>query len=381
MDEEVKIIHQYQVSPPKASLPSSITITLSHLDLPWFHCPLVKRIFYYNFPHSTQHFLQTSLPILKNSLSLTLQHFFPFSSKIIFPPKPQTPHILYSQGDSISLTVCESKSNFNHLISNSPKDLTIAFPFVPLIPPPSILEDGTLCIPTMAIQITIFPNSGFTICISFRHEIADGKAFHHFIKFWSSLSKGNLECSSLSLPSHKREIIQDPKDLKQSILEQLWNHPPKSLESTTSTNDHAASRNNMVRHRFNLTRHQVENLKKWVLTKWQNIGLETFHLSTFVVACSLLWVCIVKIKSLDDFSDKVNIPMLYFIFVVRKIQSFDITYFFYKFDYNFSVCKYINLCLALVKYFFILNHYKYITYFTRTKNQKNKLLVRSKNIF
>lgn len=299
MVDEVKIIEQCQVSPPQSSLPSSINLPLTHLDLFWFYCPLVKRIFYYNFPHSTQHFLQTSLPILKNSLSLTLQHFFPFCSKSILPPKPQTPHILYTQGDSISLTICESNSNFNDLISNSPKDLTLAYPFVPLTPPPTTLQDGTLLIPTMAIQITIFPNFGFTICLSFRHEIVDGKSFHHFIKFWSSLSKGNLEISSLPLPFHKREIIQDPKDLKQNHLEKLWNSPPKTIESNISTHDLDSSRNNLVRYRFNLTRHHVDNLKKWMLTKSQTIGLEMLHLSTFVVACSLLWVSMVKLKSQD----------------------------------------------------------------------------------
>jgi len=293
MDDEVKVIHQCQVSPPQGSLPSSITIPLSHLDLHWFRCPHMKRIYYYNFPHSTQHFLQTTLPILKNSLSLTLQHFFPFSSKTIFPPKPQTPYILYSQGDSISFTICESKSNFNHLISNSPKDLAISYPFAPLIPSPSILQDGTLSFPTLAIQITLFPNSGLSICLYFRHEIADGKSFHHFIKFWSLLSSGNLENSSLSLPLHNRDIIQDPKNLKQSFLEQLWNSPPKKIESTSSNN-------NMVRHRFILKHHQVEKLKKWIVTKSKTIGLETLHLSTFVVTCSLFWVCKVKTQSQHD---------------------------------------------------------------------------------
>jgi len=293
MDDEVKVIHQCQVSPPQGSLPSSITIPLSYLDLPWFRCPNMKRIYYYNFPHSTQHFLQTSLPILKNSLSLTLQHFFPFSSKTVFPPKPQNPYILYSQDDSISLTICESKSNFHHLTSNSPTNLAISYPLVPLIPSPSILQDGTLLFPTLAIQITLFPNSGLTICLTFRHEIADGKSFHHFIKFWSLLSSGNLESSSLPLPLHNRDTIQDPKDLKQSFLEQLWNSPPKTIESTSS-------KNNMVRHRFKLTHHQVQKLKNWVVTKSKTIGLETLHLSTFVVTCSLFWVCKVKTQSQHD---------------------------------------------------------------------------------
>ncbi|CAI8591941.1 unnamed protein product [Vicia faba] len=267
MVDEVKIIEQCQVSPPQGSLPSSINLPLSHLDLGWFYCPL-KQIYCYNFPHSTQHFLQTSLPILKSSLSLTLQHFFPYCSKSILPPKPHTPHILYTQD-----------------------------PFLPLTPPPTILQDGTLVFPVMAIQITIFPNFGFTICLNTRHEVGDGKSFHHFLSFWSSLSKGNLQISFLPLPFHKREIIQDPKGLKQICLEKLWNPPPKTTQSNNSTNHLISSRNNLVRYGLNLTRHHLDNLKKWMDIKGQTIGLDMLHLSTFVATCSLLWVCMVKLKS------------------------------------------------------------------------------------
>jgi hypothetical protein len=86
-------------------------------------------------------------------------------------------------------------------------------------------------------------------------------------------------------------MIHDPKELKHSFLEQIWNSPP-NLKSTSANN-------NLLRHRFILTRHQVENLKKWVLAKSQTIGFETLHLSTFVVTCSLFWVCMVKTKSQD----------------------------------------------------------------------------------
>ncbi|XP_061353324.1 coumaroyl-CoA:anthocyanidin 3-O-glucoside-6''-O-coumaroyltransferase 1-like [Gastrolobium bilobum] len=292
----VKVIDQCQVSPPSSSVPST-SIPLSFLDIPWLSCTLIKKIFFYEFPYSTQHFLQTVVPILKHSLSLTLQRFFPLAANVAFTRKPHTPHILYSEGDFVSFTVAESTADFTSLVvSDSPRDVRDAYPLVPVHPSSRTLEDGTLLLQTMAIQVTVFANSGFSICLSFRHEIADGRAFDHFMKFWATVcrSKGDFTSleGSLPMPLHKRDIIEDPKGLKPIFLETKWNLPRESIEHTSLVHD--APSDDMVRHRFILSRNQLEKLKKWIAFKCQSIGVETLHLSTFVVTCSLVWVCIVK---------------------------------------------------------------------------------------
>ncbi|XP_057754019.1 coumaroyl-CoA:anthocyanidin 3-O-glucoside-6''-O-coumaroyltransferase 1-like [Arachis stenosperma] len=290
-DHKVKVIEQFQVGPPPGSVPISISIPFSFFDLPWlFYSVTTKRIFFYEFPHPTTHFFQKVLPNLKHSLSLTLQHFFPFSSKIVFPPKPHTPHILYSEGDTLPFIVAESTTtNLNNLVSDTPRDVTCLHPFVPILPSPHALEDGTLLISPMAIQVTIFPNYGFTICINFYHVIADGRSFHNFIKFWASIC-GSRE-NPIALPLHDRDmIIQDPKGLKSIFLETLWNSPRKS--TLTIVRDVPSD---MVRHSFVLRNDHVENLKKLVSANCQSHGLVgTLHVSTFVVTCSLIWVCKVK---------------------------------------------------------------------------------------
>lgn len=182
-----KVIEHCQVSPPPGSVPST-SIPLTFFDLPWLCCPPLKRIFFYEFPYSTQHFLQAILPTLQHSLSLTLQHFFPFSSNLLIPPKSNTPHILYTHADSISFTVAESSAVLTTLVS-APRDVTILHPFVPLWPPPCTLEDGTSVTPLMAMQVTVMPHSGFSICITFHHAVRDGRALHHCMKFWASVCK------------------------------------------------------------------------------------------------------------------------------------------------------------------------------------------------
>ncbi|XP_057731160.1 coumaroyl-CoA:anthocyanidin 3-O-glucoside-6''-O-coumaroyltransferase 1-like [Arachis stenosperma] len=306
--DEVKIIENCQVAPPQGSLPST-TLPFTFFDIQWFLCHPVKRIFFYDFPYPTNHFLQSSLPPLKHSLSLALQHFFPFASKLIWPPPPHEPFMRYHQGsDSVAFTVAESKADFNLLVSDSPQNARDWHPFVPSLPPQDTLENGTRVIPLMAIQVTMIPNSGFAICLTFNHLVADGKSLHHFIKFWATLCKeivtkgGNnlgsfLEGSNsnLTLPSHDRNMIKDPKGLKQVFLEELKKSYFESLEFRGLVEDVST---NKARGTLVVTRDQVDKLKKWVSLKYSDTygdNSESLqHISTFVVTSSLVWVSIIE---------------------------------------------------------------------------------------
>ncbi|KAL4322730.1 Coumaroyl-CoA:anthocyanidin 3-O-glucoside-6''-O-coumaroyltransferase [Arachis hypogaea] len=97
--------------------------------------------------------------------------------------------------------------------------------------------------------------------------------------------------NSIALPLHDRDmIIQDPKGLNSIFLGTLWNSPRKS--TLTIVRDVPSD---MVRRSFVLRNDHVENLKKLVSANCQSHGLVgTLHVSTFVVTCSLIWVCKVK---------------------------------------------------------------------------------------
>ncbi|KOM43929.1 hypothetical protein LR48_Vigan05g153400 [Vigna angularis] len=72
----------------------------------------------------------------------------------------------------------------------------------------------------MAIQVTVFPKSGLAICLTLNPLLPMA---NHFIKFWASLCKerGNLAPlqTSLSLPSHERDTLQDPKKCEAAHIE------------------------------------------------------------------------------------------------------------------------------------------------------------------
>ncbi|WJX69167.1 hypothetical protein P8452_53451 [Trifolium repens] len=331
----MKVIEQSQISPPPNSVPSPTILPLTFFDIPWFYCNPIHRIFFYHFPHPTHHFLQTTLPILKHSLSLTLQHFFPFSSNLIIPQNSQIePFIRYLDTDSLSFTVAESSADFNLLISDS-QDAQNWHPLVPNLPPPSTEQNNTRIIPIMSIQVTVMPNSGFSICLTFNHVAADGKSLHHFMKFWASVSKNRAINKNLSLeqslsmplvlPSHERDRVKDLKGLKQIYLEELKDFDSKNLEFAGLVRD---SYVNKIRTTLVLSFEQVQKLKKWVGEKCKE-SHGTNHVSTFVVTSSLIWFCMIK-SELTSEGDYVD-DLCYFVFLAdcRDSTEFSIpkTYF------------------------------------------------------
>ncbi|XP_054790715.1 coumaroyl-CoA:anthocyanidin 3-O-glucoside-6''-O-coumaroyltransferase 2-like [Prosopis cineraria] len=300
----VKILEQCQVSAPPGSVPSS-TLPLTFWDMPWLQvwCP-VQRLFFFDFPHPTNHFLHTLLPILKHSLSLSLQHFFPFASNLVLPPDPLHLHryLLYRDGDSLPFTVAESFADFSRLVSDSPTHVADLHHLVPMFPSPSTLEDGTRLIPLMTIQVTVLPNSGLAICIAFAHVAGDGRAFRHFMKFWAAVCRargdlGSLPAGSPPLPCHSRDIIEDPKGLKLVYLKELPKIELKSMEFAPFVSDVSSDK---VRATFVLKRNQVDQIKRWVSIRCIGDGTGTTHISTFVLTCSLMWVCMIKSEESQD---------------------------------------------------------------------------------
>ncbi|RDX61816.1 Coumaroyl-CoA:anthocyanidin 3-O-glucoside-6''-O-coumaroyltransferase 1, partial [Mucuna pruriens] len=313
--DAVKIIEQCQVAPPPSSLPPT-TLPLTFFDIPWFYCHPIQRIFFYDFPHPTPHFLQTALPILKHSLSLTLQHFFPFAANLIVPPQPHLSYIRYLDGDSLSFTVAESTADFTLLASHSPQDVRNWHPLVPTLPSPHVEQDGTRVFPLMVIQVTVLPNTGFSICLTFNHLAGDGKSLHHFIKFWASLCKarGDLASleTSLSLPSHERDRVKDPKGLQLIYFQELEHSESKRMEFAGLVRDVST---NKVRFTVVLSREQVEKLKKWISLKCASYTSKTLHISTFVVTCSLIWVCMIRSEeSKDNCVAQHSDELCYFVF-------------------------------------------------------------------
>ncbi|KAL4283444.1 hypothetical protein GQ457_16G011200 [Hibiscus cannabinus] len=292
-----------RVSPPPGSVPTTtLPLTFSDRIFLGFPSSWIAYLFFYDFGYPTWHFMETTLPKLKTSLSLALQHFFPFAGNLVFPPLPEMPYILYTEGDSISFVVYESSADFNHLIGDHARHSPA---FEPLFPtsPPAVESSLSGCMqkPNMAIQLTLFPNMGISIGVGFSHVIGDGRTDAHFMKSWASIhrSQGDLTCLDNCLPSFDRGLINDPL----GPVSGLFMKNERVFQATSASARTKIFYDN-VRVTCKIKRYQVELLKDWVKKRCMEVnGSEPIWMSTFVVTCAYAWVCLLKLQYHNPTSD------------------------------------------------------------------------------
>ncbi|KAJ4866879.1 Coumaroyl-CoA:anthocyanidin 3-O-glucoside-6''-O-coumaroyltransferase 1 [Raphanus sativus] len=287
--QSLNIIETSHISPLKGTVPST-TLPLTFFDAPWLTLPLGESLFFYSYQNSTECFLKDYLPNLKQSLSTTLQHFFPYAGNLITPPRPDPPYLRYNDGqDSLLFTVAESlATDFNLLITDSPKDIKVLHDFLPKLPPPHVSPEGIQTRPIMVIQVTIFPGRGICIGNTSSHVAGDGVTFTHFMKYWMSLTRSmGRDPATLLLPSppiHScRSMIKDPGQVTAGHLERFWS------QNSGKHGSHPTPEN-MARATFTISRNQIDNLKSWVTEQSENQSI----VSTFVVTLAFTWVNLIK---------------------------------------------------------------------------------------
>jgi len=249
----------------------------------------VQRIFFYQFLHPTSLFFDTLLPKLKHSLSLALAHFFPLAGHLTWPLHSQKPIITYKTGDTVSLTVAESDADFNHLAGT---DLSEAREIHQLLPHLTISHDQAN---VLALQVTLFPNSGFSIGITSHHAVVDGKTSTSFIKSWAYLCRDQQQ-SPFSLPPelspfYDREVIQDPNHLEQTSVSDWLKHDGPNNRSLVVWGLQVPE--DATRGVFHLSGSDIEKLKQIVVSKKKG-NSSNLRLSTFVLAVGYAWVCRVR---------------------------------------------------------------------------------------
>ncbi|KAJ4901795.1 Coumaroyl-CoA:anthocyanidin 3-O-glucoside-6''-O-coumaroyltransferase 1 [Raphanus sativus] len=298
--QSLNILETSHISPLKGTVPST-TLPLTFFDAPWLTLPLGESLFFFSYQNSTERFLRDYLPNLKQSLSVTLQHFFPYAGKLITLPRPDPPYLRYNDGqDSLLFTVAESLgTDFDLLITDSPKDISVLHDFLPKLPPPHVSPEGIQTRPIMVIQVTIFPGRGICIGNTSSHVAGDGVTFTHFMKYWMSLTRSNgRDPATLLLPSppvHScRNVIKDPGQVTAGHLERFW-----------SQNASHPTSENMVRATFTMSRNLIDKLKSLVTTEQSE---NQSPVSTFVVTLAFTWVNLIKtlVQESSETEDKVE---------------------------------------------------------------------------
>ncbi|KAJ1421507.1 Transferase [Sesbania bispinosa] len=202
----------------------------------------VQRIFFYEFPHPTPLFYDTLLPKLKQSLSLALGYFYLLSGHLIWPLHSHKPIINYTSGDTVSLILAESGADFNHLAGT---DLCEATESHQLLSHLTISHEKAS---VLALQVTLFPNSGFFHWNHHAPCCSRWQNFNFFYQAWAYLCNKLREELPSSLPPelvpfYDREVVKDPSELEARYV-------------------------------------NIEKLKQFVVSKQK--GKKNLHLSTFV---------------------------------------------------------------------------------------------------
>ncbi|KAG6583447.1 Phenolic glucoside malonyltransferase 2, partial [Cucurbita argyrosperma subsp. sororia] len=286
----VKIIEICKVAPPPeasraAAMPSSLPLT--YFDLLWLRFYPVQRLFFYELPSNDISFVDEIVPKLKSSLSLTLRHYLPLAGNLVWLPQSEFPTIEFVDGDGVSLMVAESDADFYQLSGNGLREASEFHPLVPLLP------DSHDRAAAIAIQVTTFPNKGYSIGITCHHAILDGKTSTSFIKSWAQIC---MDQSSVPItnpmPDYNRSVIDDPKGLAK-IYTNAWlkldGPDNRSLKLKLPK-----AKPSLIRRTFEFTHQNLEKLKQWVLKKNDE------KMSSFVVATAYLCVCAAKLEGLRD---------------------------------------------------------------------------------
>ncbi|XP_061366523.1 phenolic glucoside malonyltransferase 1-like [Gastrolobium bilobum] len=285
-------VHQVcSVAPPQETTPISLPLTF--YDVLWIRLPPVERLFFYEFHNqtttttTTTSFFDSILPNLKQSLSLTLQHFLPLVGNITWPNDSLNPIIKYVPGDAVPFTIAESNADFNHLCSNF-CDVVERHPLIPRL---KISHDQAS---VLALQVTVFPSFGFCIGITTHHAALDGKSSTLFLKSWAHLCS-NLGGSSLPenlTPFFDRSVIRDPSGINDAYVNGWLTYGGetnnRSLKVWESIN---TAQTDAVKGLFELTPSHIQKLKQYALSKLKM----KVKLSSFSVTCAYLLGCVVKV--------------------------------------------------------------------------------------
>nr|XP_048328102.1 phenolic glucoside malonyltransferase 1-like isoform X1 [Ziziphus jujuba var. spinosa] len=293
--QSVKILEVCRVAPPPdvPNLASPTSLPLTFFDLHWLRFPPVERLSFYEFSSSNTPLFDSIIPKLKHSLSLTLQHYLPLAGNLVWPQDSHKPFIKYLDGDGVSLTIAESNLDFYHLSSNEFREATECHPLIPH------LEVSHEKAAVVALQITLFPNSGFCIGITSHHAVMDGKTSTSFMKSWAYICNKNAGSpdtppSSSPLPPelipfYDRTVIKDPAELEVIHLNELLKQDGPNNRSLTLRE--AQVKPGLVRATFELRREEIEKLRNFVSAS-QNTSKHPVRISTFSLVCGYTIVCL-----------------------------------------------------------------------------------------
>ncbi|CAN0899613.1 Salutaridinol 7-O-acetyltransferase [Linum grandiflorum] len=179
---KVKVTSKSFIKPSSPTPPNLRNFNLSLLDQFFPNAPVYPTfLFFYPPPAGSP------TRLLRDSLSKTLSHFYPFAGRI---------KATKQDGTSISTINCndqgaeyleaEANQEMIHFLSSSPPNTQLLRRLAP--PRPQVLS---VDMPLACVQTTLFRCGGMAVGVSLNHLIADGHAFSMLINHWASVARGD----------------------------------------------------------------------------------------------------------------------------------------------------------------------------------------------
>ncbi|EOA25251.1 hypothetical protein CARUB_v10018566mg [Capsella rubella] len=251
---------------------NSFSLPLTFFDLPWLLFHPVKRVFFYK---------------LKDSTPATS----PLTGHITWNINEPKPSIVVGPNDDVLVTIAESEADFSNLSGYGQRHLSELHALLPKLP---VTNDSATA---FSVQITLFPNQGFSIGVAAHHAVLDGKTSSTFIKTWAHVCKQQLENIPENLvPSFDRSLIKDPTGLDDKMIDMVRSLKQDKTKVVLSLTPFPAKElgDDVVLETLVLSKDDVERLKERV----KNVS-PSLHLSTFVIAYAYTWTCYVKARGGD----------------------------------------------------------------------------------
>lgn len=279
----MNVLERCQIAPPDAA--AELLLPFTFFDMIWLNFLPVRRLLFYEFPCSNSHFISTIIPNLKRSLSQALNYFPPFAGKFSYPSSssPNFPELQFSTGDSVPVVFAEADDDLGYLIGNGPRDADKFHHLLPELQPAVHAADARL-IPILAVLVTLFPNRGVSVGLTYHHVVGDGSTTVNFIKSWSSICRTGGDADFLASkslhPLHDRRLSNSP------LTEKFWN----DFRGTGFRDSPPIHPQGKVRATFVMEEANILKLKTLVAAAPGSCR----HISTFAVVCGYVWSCLVK---------------------------------------------------------------------------------------
>jgi hypothetical protein len=293
-DNPVRVLGQCQVSPwpsPPAGKPRSLPLTF--YDLAFWDVPPVQRLFFFDNTDllGGPEFLLSELALFEKSLAAALHHFYPLAGKLPrVMPEAAAPKIVFSDGDSVRLTVAVGDDNFEDLAGDHARDTAR---LRALLPP--LLRNGggggSRCSQDVfAVQMTVFPLAGICIGTTLHHAVCDGSSYVHFMRTWAAIHRlehsGGM--SMAAAPLFDRSAVRDTDGLREVFLS---DHRAYAAAGDKGPHDghHTSGTTELATFRF------TDKLLRW-LGKQVESETSARRCSPYALACGAMWAGIVHAR-------------------------------------------------------------------------------------